>query len=294
MTDHNTLVLGAASWNRMVYVDSLPQGVSATIFDARETEAAGSTGVGKSFVLAALDCDPTFHCTLGRDIFAEQIKTCCAARGISIVVDEQDGPTPQHLNITDQAGGRYSILLSNGPDHPDLDEARIANHIKAANTIFLSLSHSSKKLLPLLNDCKAEVLLDLHDYDGKNPWHDAFIAHADVIQISDVALADPAPLIDSFLRGRAHQVVVTKGEAGAEIFTETEHVTIPPCRAKMVDSNGAGDAFSVALWYGQRMSLSLPEAGAFASATAAFAIEAETLFPPDADESRIRERAGLS
>ena len=30
------LVLGAASWNRQVYVKDLPQGHSATIFSARE------------------------------------------------------------------------------------------------------------------------------------------------------------------------------------------------------------------------------------------------------------------
>lgn len=48
------LVLGGASWNRMIHVDALPQGVSATIFDAAEAEGAGSTGVGKSMALAAL------------------------------------------------------------------------------------------------------------------------------------------------------------------------------------------------------------------------------------------------
>ena len=46
MTPGSVLVLGAASWNRMVHVDTLPQGVSATLFDATETEKVGSTGVG--------------------------------------------------------------------------------------------------------------------------------------------------------------------------------------------------------------------------------------------------------
>lgn len=284
------LVLGGASWNRLVHVPRLPQGVSATIFEARELEAVGSTGVGKSMALAALGCHPVLQCALGHDD-AAQVVAACAARGIDMIVDVQDAPTPQHLNIMDQAGGRYSLFLSNGAEDPVIDEARIAARIRDARTIFLSLSNSSLKLLHLLDGSTAEILLDLHDYDGTNAWYDPFISRADVLQVSDVALTDPAPVIDRLLCGRARQVVLTKGDQGAEIFTRTEHVSVATCPARMRDSNGAGDAFSVALWHAQKSGHDLAEAGRFAASAAAFAVEDETLFPAHVTAADIAARA---
>ena len=289
----SVLVLGAASWNRMVYVPALPQGSSATVFNAREIEAVGSTGVGKSMVLAALGCAPKFHCALGDDDAARKIATACAARGIEMIVDVQHAPTPRHLNIMDEAGGRYSIFVEGGSDDPVVDEQRIAPLIAQAETIFLSLASSSRKLLHLLDDTAAEILVDLHDYDGVNPWYDAFIERADVLQVSDVALTNPQATIKRFLGGRARQVVLTMGSKGAEIFTESDRIEVNPCKAEMRDSNGAGDAFSVALWFAQKSGLDLSHAGGFAAAAAAIAIEDATLFPERVSPNEILQRAGL-
>ncbi|ABD54868.1 carbohydrate kinase family protein [Jannaschia sp. CCS1] len=284
------LVLGAASWNRMIHVETLPQGASATIFDARETQGAGSTGVGKAMGLAALGYQPTLHCALGRDDHGAQVIAACAGRGISLIVDEHDAATPHHLNIMDQLGGRYSLFLSNGAPDPPINEPRIAEQIAAADTIFLSLCASSKKILHLLEGARAEILLDLHDYDGANPWYEDFIACADVIQLSDVAVADPGAVARRLLSGRAHQVVVTKAGKGAEIVTADTSIDVPPCPADMVDSNGAGDAFSVALWHAQRTGQSGLDAGGFAAAAAACAIESADLFPVNVSAADIAGR----
>ena len=242
-------------------------------------------------VLSALGCSPTFQCSLGRDIYASRIIQACQGRGIRMVVDCCDAPTARHLNLMDDKGGRYSIFLSSGDPDPQIDERRLRREIQLATTIFLSLSASSKKVLHLLRDSAAEVLLDLHDYDGANPWYDDFIDCADVIQLSDVALQDVDSVINRLLSGRARQIVLTRGERGAEIFTETGHEVVPVCPAQMVDSNGAGDAFSVALWLGQANGLSLSEAGKFAATAAAFAIECDSLFPIDVSFDHVKARA---
>lgn len=208
-----------------------------------------------------------------------------------MMVDEQDAPTPHHLNIMDKNGGRYSLFVSNGSADPLIDENRIAPEIEAAQTIFLSLSAYSRKILHLLKSTQAEILLDLHDYDGVNPWYDDFIAQADVVQLSDVALRAPDPVISRLLAGRAHQVVLTKAAKGAEIVTARDRIAIPALPAEMLDSNGAGDAFSVALWYAQQSGFSLEHAGRFAAAAAAYAIESPMLFPENITAAQIEERA---
>ena len=290
MQVNSVLVLGAASWNRMVHVDALPQGESATIFEARETEGVGSTGVGKSMVLAALGYNVTLHCALGSDDCASRVEKACFERGISLIVDRQEAPTPQHLNIMDRAGGRYSIFLSDGAEAPRLDLARLRAAHTQTGTIFLSLSASSKMALSLLDGLKTDVLHDLHDYDGANPWYDDFILRADIIQLSDVALQDPNPVIERLLAGRARQVVLTKGSNGAEIITAKSRIAVPICAADTCDSNGAGDAFSVALWHAQSRGVALEAAGRFAAAAAAFAIEDDTLFPESITEQQIDAR----
>ncbi len=276
----------------MIYVDDLPQGASATIFSAREAEGVGSTGAGKAMALAALGYSPRLQCVLSDDSHGRQAQAACIARGVDMLVDVQSGSaTPHHLNIMDKAGGRYSIFLSNGPERPTMDKARITDAIAWADTIFLSLAQSSRELLPLLERSRAEVLVDLHDYDGTNPWYEPFIACADVIQFSDVTLSNPLPVVERLLAGRAQTVIVTYAEAGASIHTGDESLVIPACPAQMRDSNGAGDAFSVALWHTMRSGRPVYQAGRFAAAAAAFAVEDKSLFPARVGEADIESRA---
>lgn len=288
------LVLGAASWNRMVYVDALPQGSHATIFEAQETEAAGSTGTGKAMALAALGVRTVFHCALGQDEAADRIETACTERGIRMLIDRHPEPTPRHLNLMDRSGGRYSVFVEGGAPAPAIDTKRLSVEIDRAKVIFLSLCASSKQSLFLLNSSQSPIWLDLHDYDGANPWYDDFIALADVIQMSDVALADPHPVIRRLLSGRAKTVVLTKGGAGAEIHTRAGAHIVSALPATVCDSNGAGDAFQVGLWYGMQNGLSLPDSGRFAAACAAATVEDPGLIPPTLDPSALARRAGLN
>lgn len=291
MSSRNVLALGAASWNRMVYVDRLPQGPEATIIPRRQLETAGSTGMGKAMTAAALGHRTTLHCALGQDAYATNIAQTCASRGIRMIADIQPDPTPHHLNLMDPSGGRYSIFLSNGADTPTIDTDRLGAAIRDADMIFLSLCQSSIVALPLLSRAQCPIHLDLHDYNGTNPWCDPFIAWADVVQMSDVALpGDPSGVIAKLLSGRATQVVLTRGAAGAVIHDREGHTCIPSAKATLADSNGAGDAYAVALWHALDQGHTIRAAGEFAARAAALAVESTALYPaggtPDAVAAR--------
>jgi len=185
------LVLGGVSWNTMIHLDAFPPPRPATIANARSVVAAGSTGMGKALALRALGHDPLLHATLGDDPEGAAIRAFCDRRGIRTKFDIDPGGTSRHVNLMNPAGERISIFLFNGSPHPPTDVAALEPAIAAAGTIFLNITQSSIPLLPAVRASRADVWVDLHDYDGVNPYHEPFIAEGDVLQLSDEALGDP-------------------------------------------------------------------------------------------------------
>ena len=88
---------------------------------------------------------------------------------------------------------------------------------------------------------------------------DQLIREADVVKLNDVEVATLAGLFDLpaapaaafgralIERGRARLVCITRGAAGAEAVTADEHVAVTGHRIAVVDTIGAGDAFTAGL-----------------------------------------------
>jgi len=94
--------------------------------------------------------------------------------------------------------------------------------------------------------------LDVLSWDGEQPWALHHARQADVVFLSAAAVPER---IDELMRtilgnGRAQVVVATEGAAGCRVLTrESLAVQRFPAAAPqrpVVDSNGAGDAFSTA------------------------------------------------
>lgn len=287
MTD--AVVLGGASWNTMIHLARFPEPKPATIANARSVIAAGSTGIGKALALRALGHSPLLHATIGDDDAGRSIRAFCAARGLDTVFDIDPGGTSRHVNLMDATGQRISIFLFNGSPAPPVDVARLQPAIAAAATIFLNITQSSIPLLPAVRTSRADVWVDLHDYDGANPYHAQFIDQADVIQLSDEALPDPRPLMQHLASG-ARLVICTRGARGALALADGEWFEVPAHPAKLRDSNGAGDTFLVALWSALRRRLPLPGALQFAAAAAALAVESDELVPATMTQAAVEAR----
>lgn len=284
------LVLGGASWNLMIHLDRFPLPQPATIAQSTSHEAAGSTGLGKALALVALGHQPLLHATIGDDAHGRAIREFCAARGVAAQFDIDPGGTSRHVNLMNALGERISIFLFNGSPTPPVDVAGLAPQIAAAETIFLNITQSSVPLLPAVRASAADVWVDLHDYDGINPWHEQFIAEADVIQFSDEQIGDVKPLMRRLVE-KARLVLCTQGSDGALGYADGKWTDVPAVPARMVDSNGAGDTFMVAMWHALEQHRPLPDALRFAAAAAAIAVESNELVPPDMDEAAIDARA---
>ena len=287
MTD--ALVLGGASWNTMIHLDRFPEPKPATIAESRSVIAAGSTGIGKALALQALGHSSLLHATIGDDDPGRSIRAFCAARGLKVVFDIDPGGTSRHVNLMNAVGERISIFLFNGSPTPPVNVARLEPAIAAAGTIFLNITQSSIPLLPAVHASTADVWVDLHDYDGANTYHEQFIAEADVLQLSDEALPDPRPLMQK-LAQHARLVVCTRGARGALALAGGHWFEVPAHSAVLRDSNGAGDAFFVALWSALRRGLHLTDALPFAAAAAAIALESDELVPATMTRAAVQAR----
>ena len=272
------LVLGGASWNTMIHLAQFPPPRPATIANARAVTAAGSTGLGKALALKALGHEPLLHATIGDDPEGEAIRAFCRRRGLGTMFDIDPGGTSRHVNLMNAAGERISIFLFNGSPAPPTDVVALAPHIAAAETIFLNITQSSVPLLPAVGTSSADVWVDLHDYDGTNPWHDPFIAEADVLQLSDEALPDPSEVMTR-LAAKTRLVICTRGERGALALADGQWLEVPAAPARLVDSNGAGDTFMVAAWPALSRGLSVKGALEFAAKCAAVAVESDDRVP---------------
>jgi sugar/nucleoside kinase (ribokinase family) len=283
------LVLGGASWNTMIHLANFPPPRPATIADARSVVAAGSTGIGKALALVAFGHDPLLHATIGDDAEGRAIRAFCARRGVRTRFDIDPGGTSRHVNLMNAQGERISIFLFNGSPSPPVDVAALAPQIGAAETIFLNITQSSIPLLPAVRASRADVWVDLHDYDGINPYHQQFIAEADVLQLSDEAFGDPREVMTR-LAERARLVICTRGARGAVALADGQWHEVPVAPAKLVDSNGAGDTFMVAVWRAMMGGRGVDEALRFAAKAAAIAVESDESVPEGLSETAMQMR----
>jgi len=235
----------------MIYLDRLPDGNAGTIPNARKHEAVGSTGTGKAFALRAKGVDTVLHAAMGQYPEGERIRMECGRRGVELISEVDPLGTAQHVNLMDKTGNRLSIFVNSGSGDADVDLDRVALELERTDVVFLNIVPSSLPLLTLLKSCRAPVWVDLHDWDGQNPWHKAFIDHASVVQLSDEALGEnQADVMRSLFSKGIEMVVLTKGSQGAEILTsDGTHMTVDAHPVdQIVDTNGAGDTFMTSLW----------------------------------------------
>ncbi len=100
-------------------------------------------------------------------------------------------------------------------------------------------------------------------------------------------MTDPRKIAEHYLALGAHKVVITLDKQGAYYKSRVENGTAPTFRAdNVIDTTGAGDAFSAGLISGIADELPLGEAVVRANACGCIAIQHEGVYMPNAAELR--------
>lgn len=243
---NEAVIIGGSSWNTLVTLDALPEPRPHTVTAVRHHTAMGGTSAGKALHLADLGVKATIVTVLGDDSDAEHILRELSHPSIEVIAIRGAGPSEHHLNLMTRRGERLSIYLDHAPTarHEPETHTRIARSLDGARVIALDLSEVGRTLIPESRTAPGAVWVDLHDYDGINPYHTPFLEAATVILMNGDSIGDSVP----FLRARVHGGIVagvcTLGADGAVGVTSGGTVMrVPAMPARVRDTNGAGDAF---------------------------------------------------
>lgn len=276
------LVVGGVSWNTMVRLDRLPDPRPHTVFAKGVHETLGSTGAGKALNLARLGLDVTLHGLIGDDEYGAKVRKRLASEPLRFLYDIDPAGTERHLNLMADDGDRISIYVAYATFEPVLDRPRLERLIPETDLVALNIINYCRTLIPAIRAAGKPIWCDIHDWNGEDAYHWDFVEAADVIFFSAQAMDDPRAFMAAQISAGKELVVGTMGARGAlchradGAWIETPAAPIE----RLVDSNGAGDAFFSGFLYGHLRGLETARCMALGALTAAKCLQSEELAHP--------------
>ncbi|WP_299531641.1 adenosine kinase [uncultured Streptomyces sp.] len=254
-TEYDVLVLGGAGVDTIVHVPELPLPYADSYMIRPGIESrAGQTGDFVSVALHTLGLRVHHLDMLGDDHEGDLVRALHHERAIPLTGVRAAGGTKRAVNLVGPDGRRLSLYDdSRGRDTDRFPEETLRTLARASRHVHVSITHPCAGALPLLEEEGVTVSTDLHDWDGENPYHEAFARRADIVFVSATALADPVRTMRRIVeQGRARLVVATAGADGARLLADDRVTHLPAVAppAPVVDSNGAGDAFAAGFLLG--------------------------------------------
>ena len=240
-----TLSLGGVAWNTMLYVDEFPQPHPQTVFARSSHTTVGSSGAGKALNFASLGASATLWGALGADEAADKVRAFMADAGVEMLEALDPEGTMRHVNLMDAAGGRISIFALAGSQELQVDINPIRRVAAGADVVSVTIMNYCRQFLPMLQGMGKDIWIDIHDYDGVNPYHAEFIKAATHLFMSSQNHPDWRGFLEERITEGSSVAVATHGADGASGLTADVgwvEVGADPVE-EIVDTNGAGDGF---------------------------------------------------
>lgn len=238
------VILGGISWNTMLYIDRFPSPVPQTMFASAMHETVGSSGAGKALNLRRLGMDVTMWGLLGDDEPGRLARQAMERRGVRLLTQVDPAGTMRHVNLMDASGDRISIFAVPGSQDFPVDTSLVSDLVADADIVTVTIFDHCRRFLPMLREMGKPVWIDIHDYDGLNPYHQEFIEAADYLVMSSTAMQDWWSFLEGRVAAGTRVAVCTHGARGASGFSMEEGwIDVPAVETEVVDTNGAGDAF---------------------------------------------------
>jgi sugar/nucleoside kinase (ribokinase family) len=246
------LVAGGVSFDSIVYLRELPRSAPHTVFSKGFYETVGSTGAGKALNLNRLNFDVTLHALIGDDVPGTVVQTMFERERLRFLYDIDPQGTERHINLMADSGDRISIYAAHATFEPAVNMAQVEAEMSRCDVLALNIINYCRHLIPLAKQYGKPIWCDIHDYDGKNPYHQDFIDAADYLFMSSDAMRDYRAFMQAMIDAGKRLVVCTHGKAGVTALTAAgEWLETPALTSyQQVDTNGAGDACFAGYLYG--------------------------------------------
>jgi acarbose 7IV-phosphotransferase len=251
----DVLVLGGAGVDTVVYVDVLPLPFADSFHVPPIVTRAGQTGDGVAVGTQALGLRTHHLDVVGDDHEGALVEALHRTRDVAFTGVTSAAGTKRAVNLVARDGRRLSLYDSSRASDVDAFPERIlADLVARSRHVHVSITPPCAAALPTLLSASVTISTDLHDWDGRQGYHQPFATTADLVFLSTTALAEPVQTMREIIeQGRAQFVVATAGAEGALLLPRDgvlRHVPVASPPADVVDTNGAGDAFVAGYLFG--------------------------------------------
>ncbi|WP_194775063.1 ribokinase [Pararhodonellum marinum] len=285
-TPNPLIIIGSANMDMVIKTSHFPK-PGETLIGGEFFFAPGGKGANQAVAAARVGGKVVFVCRLGKDVFGEKFMENFQNEGIEteFVTVDPDAPTGV-AQITVDKKGENTILVASGANLKlcSDDIMSLKSLISPASTILMQLECPLEPLLfaaktafelgakVILNPAPAQSLPDelmAHLYlITPNEW-EAFTLTG--VEILDEKTAAEAAEI--FLEKGVKNVIITLGEKGAYLHTETYKGILSAEKVKVVDTTAAGDTFNGVLAVQIAQGKSMVEAVKLANRAAALSVQ---------------------
>lgn len=246
------LVAGGVGIDTIVHVPALPLAMADSIHVPPVIDYVAHTGNGVALGLLALGHRPLLIDFIGQDPQAELIHARYRERGLAFDYLVHESGTRRSVNLVGPDGRRLSLYDGRHPDSLRMPRAFYLPRMREAEHVHLSIMPWAADLFDDAAALGLPVSTDLHDWDGGNPYYHPFARRSDIVFLSAAVLGEGVfEVMRAIMRdGRARVVVATAGAGGSWCLARGDdtigHTACAQLDVPVVDSNGAGDAFSSA------------------------------------------------
>lgn len=282
------LVVGAVSWNLIVELGDPVPPAPATVFARSSWETLSATGAGKALNLARLGLETTLHAFVGADQLGRRIADELVEAGVETRLGIDPSGTERHVNLMQPDGGRLSVYVQPPSARPPVDVDELLGLATAADQVAVNLAPYTRDLLPDLAAVGRPLWCDLHDWDAADDFHRPYAEYADYLFLSDDRLADAEDVVRAWAPGK-RLVVCTRGSRGAIAAGpdgRVETIAATPVE-RVVDANGAGDAFFAGVLAADAAGLGLSERLDVGARVAATALGTRAIASPELTRAAV-------
>ncbi|WP_326617116.1 PfkB family carbohydrate kinase [Streptomyces decoyicus] len=274
---YDVLVVGGSGVDTIVPVGALPVPLADSYAVPPIHEGAGHTGTGVALGCAALGLTTAFVDFLGDDHPGSLVRERLAGTGVDFRPLISPHGTRRAVNLVAADGRRMSFYDARDPLDLRMPPEHYLPPLRRARHVHLSIMHFARFLYDDIEALGIPVSTDLHDWDGLTDHHRDFALRSDLVFLSTAGAGER---IGSVMReilheGRAEAVIATAGAGGAYLLSADDRTprlvpaAVPP--GPVVDSNGAGDAFTSGFLYGRLAGRSLEDCVRLGAVAGAYA-----------------------